>query len=198
MDINSVELENLLNEYSYLGIFLWFMIFDQLTPIPEEVSLITIGYIASQTSLNPLICGVLSLLGLITIDNIYYYLTYKGTRFAKRLFDKQNKNNFLQHLKQKVRNKSWVYLFIIELIPRFRILSPVIACASNIGWKKFNLINTTGTSIIVAVYIYIGVFFNDSLSYFFKGFETLRHFIFAVVLLSIFIFIWRFFKKNGN
>lgn len=193
-----MEIGNLINQYSYLGIFLWFMIFDQLTPIPEEVSLLTIGYIASQTSLNPLWCSIVSLMGLLAIDNLYYFLTYKGSRIASRLLTKQKTNNFLQRLKQKVSENSWLYLFIIEFIPRLRILSPIIACTSNIGWKKFTLINTTATSLVVLIYIFIGIFFQNSLSHILKGFETLRHFVFAMVLISIFLFIWRFFKKNEN
>lgn len=199
MEINSVELGNLISQYSYIGIFLWFVIFDQLTPIPEEVSLITLGYISSQTNLNVFLCAIISLAGLLTIDNIYYFLTYRGSRIAKNLSEKhnnKNSNKFLRRLGQKVHENSWLYLFIIEFIPRLRILSPVIACTSKIGWKKFNLINTIATSIVVAIYLFIGIFFQNSLSHILKGFETLRHFIFSIVLISIFIFIWRFFKKN--
>lgn len=198
MGINSVELGDLITQYSYLGIFLWFIIFDQLTPIPEEVSLLTLGYISSQTSLNPFLCGAVSLIGLLAIDNIYYFLTYKGSRIAKRLFEKHNHSTFLQSLKQKVHDNSWIYLFVIEFIPRFRILSPVIACTSNIGWKKFNLINTTATSVVVVTYLFIGIFFHSSLSHVLKKFETLQHLIFAIVIISILIFIWRLFKKFGN
>lgn len=198
MGINSVELGDLITQYSYLGIFLWFIIFDQLTPIPEEVSLLTLGYISSQTSLNPFLCGVVSLIGLLAIDNIYYFLTYKGSRIATRLFEKQNYSTFLLSLKQKVHDNSWIYLFVIEFIPRFRILSPIIACTSNIGWKKFNLINTTATSVVVVIYIFIGIFFHASLSHILKKFETLQHIIFVLVILSILLFIWRFFKKNSE
>lgn len=197
MEINTFEIENLIAQYSYLGIFLWFVFFDQLTPIPEEVSLITIGYLSIETSLNIFLCGAVSLVGLLTIDNIYYVLAYNGSRFTKRLFEKQGKNHFLVQLRQKVKENNWIYLFIIEFIPRFRILSPIIACLSKINWKTFNIINTIATSIVVALYIFIGIFFNESLSNILKGFKTLQHLIFGIVLFSIFIFIWRFLiKKN--
>ncbi len=149
----------------------------------------------TYTSLNLFLCGIVSLLGLLAIDNIYYFLTYKGSQYTKRLFNKLN-SEYLNNLKQKVKDNSWIYLFVIELIPRFRILSPIIACSSNVGWKKFTLINTTATSVVVVIYLFVGVFFRNSLSYFLKGFETLRHFIFVIILITIFIFIIRYFKNR--
>jgi len=193
--MNSPEIGDVITQYSYLGIFLWFIFFDQLTVIPEEISLITIGYISTYTSLNLFLCGIVSLLGLLAIDNIYYFLTYKGSNYTKRIFNKLN-NNYFKKLKQKVMDNSWTYLFIIELIPRLRILSPIISASSKIGFRKFTLINTTATSVVVFFYLFVGVFFENSLDYFLKGFKALHHFIFAFILITILFIIYRF-LKNG-
>ena len=34
--------------FGYIGIYIYFVTIDQVSPIPEEVSLIVIGYLAAQ------------------------------------------------------------------------------------------------------------------------------------------------------
>jgi membrane protein DedA with SNARE-associated domain len=54
--------------FSYFGIYLWFAIFEQFTPIPEEVSLTSVGYLAVRTHLSYLFCGIASPAGLLSTD----------------------------------------------------------------------------------------------------------------------------------
>ena len=56
---------------SYFGIFIWFLFLDQLTPIPEEVTLLSIGYIAKNHLINPYYAGLSAFLGLTIIDNLF-------------------------------------------------------------------------------------------------------------------------------
>ena len=39
------DITHYIAHYSYLGIFIWFFLIDQLTPIPEELVLVTVGYL---------------------------------------------------------------------------------------------------------------------------------------------------------
>lgn len=76
--------------FTYPGIFLWFAIIEQFTPIPEEVALMTVGYISMHTSLNPVLCGAVSVVGLLTADNIFFYLALKGNKLSERALKKVN------------------------------------------------------------------------------------------------------------
>ena len=46
------DFQELILQYSYIGIFLWFVFFDQITPIPEELVLITMGFIANKAAMQ--------------------------------------------------------------------------------------------------------------------------------------------------
>lgn len=71
--------------FSYLGIFLWFAVIEQFTPIPEDVSLITIGYISMHTPLDPWLASGVSLIGLLTADNVFSIFPKKDTNWQKNL-----------------------------------------------------------------------------------------------------------------
>lgn len=44
------DLPGYIYHLSWFGIFLWFAFLEQLTPIPEEISLMTLGYISVISS----------------------------------------------------------------------------------------------------------------------------------------------------
>ena len=69
---------------SYLGIFIWFLFLDQLTPIPEEVTLLSIGYIAERHLINPYFAGLAAFLGVTIIDTVFYWLAYSGNKIINR------------------------------------------------------------------------------------------------------------------
>ena len=80
------DLSGYIYHLSWFGIFLWFAFLEQLTPIPEEISLMTLGYISLITSLNPLISGAVALAGLLTADNLLYYFSMKGNKLRNWVF----------------------------------------------------------------------------------------------------------------
>ncbi|MGH2565667.1 MAG: hypothetical protein ACRDE5_14215, partial [Ginsengibacter sp.] len=40
---NMPDFTQFIEKWGYLGIFIWFITFDQITPIPEEISLLLVG-----------------------------------------------------------------------------------------------------------------------------------------------------------
>ena len=81
---------------SYLGIFIWFLFLDQLTPIPEEVTLLSIGYIAERHLINPYFAGLAAFLGVTIIDTVFYWLADSGNKIINRF-----KNNISEKLQKK-------------------------------------------------------------------------------------------------
>ena len=84
--------------YGYIGIYVFFVTVDQIAPIPEEITLIIIGYFASHATLNPFFAGIFSLAAFLTIDVIYYWLTISGNKFIKRLTKKTADNPALKKI----------------------------------------------------------------------------------------------------
>jgi membrane-associated protein len=173
--------------YGYIGIYFWFVGVDQLSPIPEEISLITIGYLASQGYINPLLAGLISIVAFFTIDLIYFYLTKSGSKLlakiTKRARNSQSGNRYSEGLQKNM----FVTLLIISFIPRVRLFAPVYVALANQPLPKFLLYSMSCLSIFTAIYIGLGMLFHRSLSTLIAKTQTTGHIIFiaAMVVLTV-------------
>lgn len=196
METISSELQHLIEMYSYLGILLWFVFFDRLTPIPEEFSLLIIGYVCSHTSLNPLISSLSAMMGMFIIDLTNYFFIRKGSRFATKLV-KRLDNKYFQRLFKGRKENLVRNLFIMLLIPKIRVLTPIYAGVSKVEWKKFLYVDTLGTLLVAFVWVFTGVFFHNSLKAVFKELELFQHFSFILILVLMAL-IGYFFLNTKN
>src|SRR6266540_2488007 len=170
---------------SYLGIFLWFLIIEQLTPIPEEVSLMSVGYISIHANLNPLLSGIAALIGLLITDNVLFYLSAKGSKFSQKLLGKIN-HQLLEKIKRNLKKRSGITIFVGALLPKLRFFNPIIIGTMNITFKQFFLINGAATLLYVSVYMSIGIFFHQQLNIVLKELKLVQHAIFIFVMVLIF------------
>jgi len=105
------QLQTYFSRFGYAGIYLWFITVDQIAPLPEEITLIAIGYAASSGLLNPFIAGFSAVLAFMTIDTIYFYLTKTGNKFISRITNKA-KSKMVENYKKKLKEpmKTWLLL----------------------------------------------------------------------------------------
>src|SRR5882724_7165480 len=97
--LNSPQFSPFIQHFGYIGIYLWFISFDQITPFPEEISLLIVGYLSALGVFNPILAGACSLLGFFTIDTVYFFLSKKGSAFIR------TKTKGLSNLMQRYRGK---------------------------------------------------------------------------------------------
>lgn len=184
------DFQVLLLQYSYLGIFLWFVFFDQITPIPEELVLITMGFLANQGHIHPILAGATALIGLVIIDNVYYGLGKSGKMLFK--LRKASMITLMERFKKRIQLHAWQTIFMMSYFPKLRFITPFLAAAAGIGWIRFAIINATSSATYVTLYILLGIFFERQL----KEIElevlmiyiTIFTFIIGVV---VFIYIFR-------
>ncbi|MFV5685289.1 DedA family protein [Flavobacterium sp. GB2R13] len=180
---------------SYLGIFIWFLFLDQLTPIPEEVILLSIGYIAEHHLINPYFAGLAAFLGVTIIDTVFYWLAYSGNKLINRF-----KNNISEKLEEKylkgLIEHHFRTLLLLSFIPKVRFFSPIFAGMFRVKWQTFFVINGIGTIIFIIVYIAVGMLFHSSLEYLLKEVELLRHSIFIVFMVVITIVVFFKFSRK--
>jgi membrane protein DedA with SNARE-associated domain len=175
--------------FGYLGIFLFFITVDQVTFIPEEITLLTIGYLSSHEVFNPFIAGAISCAAFVIVDASYFYLTKKGVKFTKRL--QKIKSKQFKRIGEKLKHDFPKTLFILCFIPRMRLLAPIISGALNIPIKRFLIYDILSLVLFTGTYISLGMIFHKGLSSFHSELETLQHIIFAgfVLLVGILILI---------
>lgn len=177
-----------ISHYSYVGIFLWFFLIDQLTPIPEELVLVTVGYIVHTGLINPFFAGIAALLGLMLVDNIYFLLAYKSNKWTQKLKKKQ-RGKVMNKFQEKLRKNQISTLFLIAFIPKVRFFGPIIAGLSKISHKRFFIVNMCASSIYVALYLTLGIFFHNTIEHVIHKLELQQHAVFGIFILIMAISI---------
>jgi membrane-associated protein len=197
--ILSQDFQNYFSKYGYIGIYIWFVTVDQIAPLPEEISLIAIGYLSSIDILNPVLAGAFSLLAFLTIDIIYYYLTRSGNKYIKR-FAKNANSPKMTSYKRRLKKNLPGTLLLLSFLPRIRLLSPVFVALAGLEFRRFILYNSMCLALFIAVYISLGVLFKKHISSFLAKVGTFEPIVFVIALavlivVSILIF-WKLKKKK--
>jgi membrane protein DedA with SNARE-associated domain len=191
--VTSAQFQDYFHRFGYIGIYIYFVTADQLSPIPEEFSLIIIGYLASHGLINPILAGVISLVAFFTIDVIYFYLTKSGSKLISGITKKANSPGMSRY-KEELKKNTPRALLILSFVPRVRLLSPVFAALAELKFIKFMIYNGLGLALFNTVYIAIGIIFHKSLSKLLPKIGMYRHVIFIVaviVLIALSFFIYR-------
>lgn len=171
------EIESYIRTVGYAGIIIWFLTFDQLTLLPEEISLITIGYLCSRGIFNPILAGFLSIIPLIMIDIAYYFLSRSGSKFLKK-YSKKSDGKFIGKYKEKLKRNMGKTIFTLCFIPRMRYWCPILIGSMNLSLKKFVLFDAISLSVFIAIYISLGMLFHRSLQSLLNKVESLQNIIF--------------------
>jgi membrane-associated protein len=181
------EVPGFIQHLSYMGIFLWFLLTQLIIimPIPEEVVLISIGYVAATGVWNPFAAAAIALATLILSDGIFYFLSKSGNRYVARLVNRSEGGAFAKAEKQMKRNMPRA-VFTLTFIPRLRFFGPVLAGVLKLKWPAFFLADASALVIHVSIYTSLGFFFHRSLAGLFKNLAVLQHalFIGAIVVIG--------------
>ena len=180
------EIPAYIQHLSYTGIFLW-LLFTQLIivmPIPEEVVLISIGYVSATGIWNPFVAAAIALATLILSDGIFYFLSRSGNRYVARLVRRSEGGAFAKAEAQMKRNMPRA-VFTLTFIPRLRFFGPVLAGMLKLKWRAFFLADASALVIYVLVYASVGFIFHRSLARLFKNLAVLQHVLFIVTIIAI-------------
>jgi len=194
----SKSIQEAFKQFGYLGIFVWFITVDQIAPVPEEITLIIIGYFVSHGLLNPVLAGLFAVAAFLTVDSVYFYLTKTGNSFIKK-FTKKTESHFVLSYKKKLKGHLFKTLLILCFIPRMRLLAPVYVALLKIPYKRFILFDALSLGIFTAVYISLGIIFHSSLAPLISKAKTTGHIIFIsamVVMTFLTIFFIRKLKSR--
>src|ERR1041385_3727676 len=183
LTIESSAFSEFARRLGYAGIFLWFISFDQLTPVPEEITLLTIGYLSALGMFNPVIAGIVALISSLSVDTGYYFLSKSGNNFFRKIYKKINPER-MNRFNEKLKFHLPRTLILLCFIPRMRMLGPIAAGMTNIPFRKFLSYDAIGLIIFTGIYIFLGFVFHNSLSR--SGEITnFRHIIFIFSMLVL-------------
>jgi membrane protein DedA with SNARE-associated domain len=170
-----------LHEFSYLGLFALLAGGAIVVPIPEEVTLLTAGYLVAIGIISAPLGILASTLGLLAGDAFLFYLAKVGGSYAKKLRARVNKIGL---------ERTWIFspeqplraVFILRFLTGIRFIAPIYAGFEEASWKWFLAIDILAILIFVPSMFWLGYEFNHSIIAFIAGFELVRHTLFIIVL----------------
>jgi membrane protein DedA with SNARE-associated domain len=185
---NTPEFRDYISHWGSVGIFIWFTTFNQLNPIPSEISLLVIGYLAAHHVFNPVFAGVASAVGFITVDTFYYYLARSGSALIRNKI-KRSESPFVKSYQKKLKTHMLKTLMILNFIPRVRMFGPILAGGMKLSFKKFLLFNSISMVLFTAIYLSLGFVFHKSLNNLILKTKSAQYIIFiaAVVIIAVII-----------
>jgi membrane-associated protein len=172
-----------LPQLSYFGLFLFLAGGAIFIPIPEEVTLLTAGYLVAIGVLRPLYGIPLAMLGMLAGDIVLFLLAKFGASYAQKLRDRVNKMGL---------EKTWIFsptqplraVFLLRFITGFRFIAPIYAGFEEVSIQSYVLTDIASILIYTPIMFLLGYEFHHSIIAFIAGFELVRHAA-LIVLLAV-------------
>src|SRR3989344_5837114 len=195
------ELIYQLGTLSYLGIFGISLLANMVIPVPEEVIILALGYLAGIGKLHGLILIPIIILGLLISDIVIYVLAKKGNRFITLIYRKFFAKR-LEKRQQWIETHIGKVIFFSRFLVQLRFIGPFLAGQKRVPWRKFLVYNTTALVIYVPLYIFLGWYFQSRIRLIVEEIGVVRNIILivvgALIAFSLFKFVYNkfFFEKD--
>lgn len=184
-----------LQHFSYIGVFSSIVVSGYVLPVPEEVVLITIGYLSATGLFSFWMAIIVSFLATIASDIFLYALAKKDSKFTNRLKAKVQKNQYVQGWMEKP-NQIGRAVFCMRFFVGLRFLGPILAGAMNVSLRKFIFFDTLALLIYVPFFVITGFYFSHSFLKIITRVEAVRHMLFAVAITALSVLLLQLASKN--
>ena len=172
-----------LHQFSYFGLFILLTKISSaiVLPLPEEIILLTAGYLVAIGVIGATLGIFVSILELLVGDVFLFYIARLGGAYAQKLRARVNKIGL---------EKTWIFspkqplraVFVLRFLTGFRFIAPIYAGFEEASWKGYLLTDILAIVIFVPAMFWLGYEFHSSIIAFIAGFELLRHTVFILVL----------------
>ena len=187
-------------QLSYLGVFIWFTVFDFVAPFPDEVSLLTVGYLVSLGYFNPFLIALIPLVSFLLTDTLSFFLSREGRNLfgGKKKRKPAKRGTFRSFVTRTIEKNLPGPIIAVCFIPRMRVWGPIVSGTLRIPYRKFILFDAIGVALFVGLYLTLGYFFGISLSAIFKDLAAMKSTIFVIILLLLGIALLFVTNKAGE
>lgn len=193
MEINSAIQS--LGALSYGGIFVLALMVNFIIPIPEEIILVLLGYIASTGAFEIWIISPILVSGMIISDMILFSVSRHGSKYIQKL-KKKIQNNRLLRDDAFVHSHIKKIIFISRFITHFRFIGPVLSGSIKTKWQTFFVYDIAALCIYVTGWLFLGDYFHGRIQTAIEGVGVFRNILFIVIVIIAVIIIFRFINKK--
>jgi membrane protein DedA with SNARE-associated domain len=172
---------------------------NMIIPVPEEVTLVTLGYLSATGVFHVVLIIPLLISGLLLSDLLIYFLSRKGSsitqKFYYRFFESQF--SFLQNLDEKQLEKIIIFSRFFAF---FRFLAPFLGGMYALPLQRFIQLEIMSITLYTTLYVGIGYYLRNQVEKIISGVNIVEHVIVAFVLLGVLslLFVWlrNYFMQN--
>ena len=179
----------------YLGVLLGVMLSGHFIPIPEDVFLIFVGYIAANGVVHFWYVIPFACVGIIIGDSLLYILGKTGSRFAQNMMARSKKDLY-ENLESHMIRHAFGTLFVSRFITGVRLLTPIIAGVMKVPYRVVFPAVALGSLLYVPIFISLGYILHNKLTILLSTVESVRHLISLGVIGVIAFFLLVFIGKR--
>ena len=194
-------IEQFLTDYGYLAVFILMFIEEAglPLPLPNEVALMYVGYLAYQGRLDPNVAGLVATLGAASGSGLLYMIARRGGRPLIRRFGRfiHVTDERLDRAEQAVERWGPTSIPIARLTPGLRIATTIIAGVLNVHYRVV-LVSVIGVSLVWSFFwVHVGRLLGNRWEEGARLFEQAGHWgLIVVVAVVAIVLLVRWFLRR--
>ena len=192
MDTTHTLISNI-GAFSYFGVFVIAILANVVVPVPEEIVIIAIGYVAGTGKINALIALPIVILGLMISDSVMYFLARRGTKLLNAFYDRLFAKS-IGSRQDWIDNHTGEVIFYTRFLMQFRFVGPFIAGKKKLPWKTFLSYEVPALLIYVPVLLALGDYFQDRFDAIVSGVGIVRNVILIIIGVLVIVGISKFLR----
>jgi len=175
---------NYAEQLSYLGIFILLAAVGFIITVPEEILLLSVGYLSALGFSNVYIATAVGLMGVLTGDSFLFWLSKRGSKYIIAIREKF-KEGKIERYEQRMKNNIGMTLFVLRFIVGIRLFGPLLAGSLQASWTTFLVYDVLALLIYVPMFILLWFHFHNQLAAVISDVVVIRHIIFILVVAVI-------------
>lgn len=195
------EFSQVLQHFSYLGLFILLLMGGIGFPFPEDAILIMTGFFIFHNVMKPVPALVTIYAGLLVTD---YFLYFMGKKYGRMIvthkkFYKIVSPEQLSKLEKKFEQKGSLLIFIGRHVAGLRAQLFIVAGVMKMSAVKFLVVDGITSVFTIALMVGAGYMGGNSLQVIRKDLSRVEHIaIFLLVIVFSLYMISRYFKSRGD
>jgi len=172
------------HKLSYAGMFVLLAGAGIIAPVPEELTLLTAGYLSAIGVMMITRAIPVAIAALLTGDTFLFALAKFGAPYAKkihtRLVESGLHNTWIFDPKRPLRA-----VFLLRFVTGIRLISPIFAGFNDASWLGFIAADLAALVIFVPLMTWLGWHFSAHFLPFVATFELVRHIVFFTIVAFV-------------
>ena len=186
-----------LDNFSYIGIFLLVAMSGHMLPVPQDISLISVGYLVALDYISFWPTLIVGTIAPVASDLFLYYLSTVGSRFAPKP-EKYAHTWLFKFATHHMHNKTILTVMLMRFVTGFRFMSPVVGAYMGVPVKKYLIANSISAVVFGPLFILLGYAFHEKITLVINILKSFEHIGLIVFVLVVFGVVGYFVKNRYN